>query len=87
MPRKTEYGKFIFSAGEISTYVLCPEAWRLTYLEKVDVIRTERARKAEGLHKEWRADYSDAVNLARGVKYILYLLILSLLVFLLAYKA
>jgi hypothetical protein len=85
MPRKTKYGKVMFSAGEISTYVLCPEAWRLSQVEGVALLKSQHAKKAEGLHREWQAAYMDSIFLTRSVRYILYLIIMLLLVTLFVY--
>ncbi len=34
MPYYTDYGKAILPAGEVGEYVVCPESWRLKFLEK-----------------------------------------------------
>jgi hypothetical protein len=80
MPRKTKYGKVMFSAGEVSTYVLCPEAWRLSQVERVTQLKSQHAKKAEGMHKEWQAAYLDSIFFTRSVRYVLYLIIMLLLV-------
>jgi hypothetical protein len=85
MPRKTKYGKVMFSAGEVSTYALCPEAWRLSQVERVTLLKSDHAKKAEVLHKEWQAAYQDSIFLTRSVRSILYLIIMLLLVTLFVY--
>ena len=53
MPRKNSFGKEIYSAGEISTYAFCPEAWRISYLEKqkLNLGQAEKAGREE--HRSW----------------------------------
>ena len=48
MPRQNEYGKFILSAGEISTYEVCPEAWRLSHVQKAGQNQETPKKSKEG---------------------------------------
>ena len=53
MPRKNEYGKYIFAAGEVSSFVICPEAWRLNYMEQIQArpeLTRQILRGIESLH-------------------------------------
>lgn len=83
MARKTEYGKFIISAGEIGAYSVCPEAWRLSMVERVKAIKDTTTEKGASLHKAWARSYDDAVFFTRGVKIILILVVAAIVLHLL----
>lgn len=73
MAKKTEFGKFILSAGEIGAYTVCPEAWRLTAIEKVDTLKSENVVLGIDMHKRWAKGYDEAVYFAREVKLLVLL--------------
>ena len=78
MARKTEYGKFIISAGEIGAYSVCPEAWRLSMIERVKAIKASSAEQGATLHKAWARSYDDAVFFTHGVKLIIALVLAAI---------
>ena len=80
MPHKNEFGRHIFSAGEISTFTLCPEAWRLNHIEKVPSKESPKTREGDQVHEDWSTDVKEAVFFARS-KIIIYILIGLLIVF------
>lgn len=89
MARKNEYGRFTLSAGEIGAYTVCPEAWRLSNIEKVKVDQSRvdqhiRVQKGNELHKEWAQTVDEAVYLARHAKLIFFLIVLCVAAFLLS---
>ena len=77
MARRTTDGKFILSAGEIGAYVVCPEAWRLTQVDRVKQKRSERSSTGEQLHKEWAETVDESFYLSRGVRIVVLLIILT----------
>ena len=83
MPRKSEYGKFIFSAGEIGEYVVCPEAWRLKMVQGIRSSVRENAKLGTELHQEWAEICDEAVFLTRGVKMAATLVIAAVVIYLL----
>ena len=83
MVRKTEYGTFIISAGEVGAYTVCPEAWRLKTVERVEVIKTESIHRGRELHRQWAADYEEAEYLSYTVRLILGVLFIVVLTYLL----
>ena len=83
MPRKNEYGKYIFSAGEIGEYIVCPEAWRLKIVEGVKAEERKNAKLGVELHKQWAEDYDAAIILTREFKIALTLIICAIVCFLL----
>lgn len=77
MPRKNKDGKFILSAGEIGSYTVCPEAWRLSTLENVKTEHTENDRKGRELHKSWAEVIDEASYLKRRAQLLVLLLLLT----------
>lgn len=77
MPRLSDTGKWIFSAGEVSEFVLCPESWRLRRLEK-------RAGNPEGetLHNVWASSLERSKTLFLMVRIATTVAIFILLVYL-----
>lgn len=67
---------YILTAGEISTYSLCPEAWRLQYLKKVETLNNAKVEKARDLHKKWANDIRTANFFSFGTRMIFYLFVL-----------
>ena len=83
MARKTPEGEFILSAGEIGSYTVCPEQWKL---KAVDRVRGKRARSIEEgqkLHEQWAKTYDESVDLARGARYIILFLLVASVFYLL----
>ncbi len=68
MARRSKNGKIIFSASEIGAYTVCPESWRLTYLEKVESNTTESHTEGEKLHATWAEGQDEIVFLTRGIQ-------------------
>lgn len=80
MPRKNSHGKFILAAGEIAHFTVCPEAWRLSALERNEAIAHPSHEAGRELHKSWAKDYEDSVLLSRNVRMIIEILLLLILV-------
>lgn len=74
----------VISADQIATYVVCPEAWRLKYLEKNTETRNERGQKGAELKRAWveKQDLSHQLKSYAKIAYLL-LLILTIIAFLL----
>lgn len=72
----TKTKTYILTAGEISTYSLCPEAWRLQYLKKVETLNNAKEQKGRELHKKWANDIKAANFFSFGTRMIFYLLVL-----------
>lgn len=78
MPKKcTKTGKNILTAGEISTYSLCPESWRLQYIKHVQNLETKKIRKGQELHKKWSQELKEANFFTFGTRVVFYLIILA----------
>lgn len=78
MPQIGPNGGYIFSAGEISSYTVCPEAWRLVSVEKVNTITGENENLGQELHHEWANLYDQAVFFKRGARLILMLTMIAI---------
>ncbi len=79
MARKSSTGKFIISAGEIGSYIVCPEAWRLK-----SVVRTKREapvsiKTGSALHHEWARNYDEILYLSKHFKLMVLLVALCVL--------
>ena len=85
MARRNQYDRYILSAGEIASYVVCPEAWRLKTVEKANLILPDNVREGNKLHKEWAAEVDEAMYFTRGTRVVLFLMSVLLLVFLATY--
>ncbi|MFM1848203.1 MAG: hypothetical protein RL417_1677 [Pseudomonadota bacterium] len=82
MARKTEYGKYILSAGEVGAYTVCPESWRLRIVEQVKTVRDGASNDGQAAHKEWATTYEDVVYLGRKAHLLFVLLITAAVVYL-----
>ena len=74
-------GKHVLSAGEIGAFTVCPEAWRLRMVEKVDAIHAEAIAQGNKLHQEWARKFDESVFLLRGAKLIIALVALAAVVY------
>jgi hypothetical protein len=83
MARKTEYGKYIISAGEVGAYTVCPESWRLRNVEQVRTSRETSSTDGRLLHQEWAKAYEEFVYLGRKAHLIVVLLVTAAVVYLL----
>ena len=83
MARKGKYGKYIFSANEVGEYVVCPEAWKLKVVDRVNLQTSERSERGRELHSDWAASYDESLYLARSARLIVFLLLLAITIFLL----
>lgn len=81
MPRKSDFGKYIYSAGEIGEYVVCPEAWRLKMLRGVKSTQREDSKRGTELHQQWAEEYDESLFLSRGVKIAATLIIVAIVFF------
>jgi hypothetical protein len=82
MARKTDYGKFIISAGEIGAYTVCPEAWRLGTVQKVKSSLPKSAKDGKTLHEDWARKYSEAAYFTKSVRIIVALMAATIILYL-----
>ena len=84
MTRRSSDGSFIISAGEVGSYSVCPEAWRLQAIQGVRPSSSD-GLSAQGtkLHDDWAASFSEAVYLQHAIRLVLLLIMLTVLIVLL----
>ena len=72
--------KGLISAGEVGTYVVCPESWRLQHIEneKGDLINLENSLKGKKLHEEWSKKFDESFYLLKGAKIALIMIIMAI---------
>lgn len=80
MARRSKTGKFIVSAGEVSQYAYCPESWKLREHSKKIEIQTESSISGEASHQEWANQLSRASHLAEGLRFILALVVTTVVI-------
>jgi len=84
MAKLAENGEFILSAGEIGSFTVCPEAWRLKTIERVSRHRPESVDAGDKLHREWAKEIDDASDLWRHMKLFLLLLVIAVIFYVLS---
>lgn len=77
MARKNDYGKFIIAAGEVGSYVVCPEAWRLAQIKKVKPVPSRSMRKGTKLHDKWDEEVTQVRNFSRSIRVSIWLLAIA----------
>ena len=85
MPRKSDFGKYILSAGEIGAFTVCPEAWRLRTVQKVQGLKSLAEEKGMLLHDEWAKRCGETVQLTRVALTVIALVALAMVVYALMY--
>ena len=85
MARKSAYGRYILSAGEVGAFTVCPEAWRLKMVENVKGSRSESSTEGMRLHEEWARTCSEAQSLRKKALAVISLLGLATIIFALFY--
>ncbi|NBU72804.1 MAG: hypothetical protein EBS53_15405, partial [Bacteroidetes bacterium] len=68
MARKNIDGKFIISAGEVGTYTVCPESWRLKTIDRrrSAPLHKEASRQGMKLHDIWSKAHEEVIFLTYG---------------------
>lgn len=80
MARKNSAGRYILAAGEVGAYTVCPEAWRLKMIEHAKTRKDDSTKLGLELHEEWAKNYDEALLLGRGVRFLIALLIITVLI-------
>ncbi len=78
MARKSASGKFIISASEVGSFVVCQEAWRLRELENAKKQRADDNPDGRKSHKDWANELDYYHFLKRAWPHILLLILLSI---------
>lgn len=78
MARRNRDGLFIIAAGEVGSYTVCPESWRLANIEKVKAKALLTQSEGKRLHKSWAKTYDEAHLLSRNAKRTILLLFFTI---------
>ena len=81
MPRKNKDDEFILSAGEISTYILCPENWRLNQIENIKPKQSRESKEGTVEHQSWTKELNDAIYYTWASRIIILLMFLIVIVY------
>ena len=82
MPRRGSNGRYIFSAGEISQYTVCPESWRLQQLRSSKArAASERSSLGRELHSDWASKLDESAFLFKGIRVIFALVAIAIGIF------
>lgn len=89
MAKRNEFGKYILSANEIATYVVCPEAWRInnqeTNIYKKSEYHIKKSKTSNKIHDSWAENFKDAVFFTRSTIFIIVLMVVTFLFFLIRF--
>lgn len=70
MPTKNRDGRFIISASEVGSYVVCPLAWKLQ-LDQVTTTLSQRGKAGAEIHDKWAKDVDELYFLTRSIRLII----------------
>ena len=84
MATKQSDGSFIIAAGEVGAYTVCPESWKLKWIDREKGV-TAPASQQDGvaLHRAWSQLFEESLLFSRWIRIIATLLCAATLVFLL----
>mgnify|MGYP001820675450 CR=1 FL=1 len=85
MARKNEYGKYIIAAGEVGSYVVCPEAWRLAQIQRIKPVPSRSMRKGNAMHEQWDKELKQVRSYSRSIRVSLWLLATAATFFIVKY--
>ena len=78
MGRISKSGRYIISAAEVGSFVVCQEAWRLRELAKVQTNKSPKVAEGGKLHQDWADQIEEANFLSKAVRLILLLLLIAI---------
>ena len=78
MARKSSSGRYIISAAEVGSFVVCQEAWRLREISKVKSTKDQSVYEGGKLHQDWASRFDEASYLSQAVRVILLLMLLAI---------
>lgn len=69
--------RYIISAAEVGSFVVCQEAWRLREVKKVKSTKGPSVFEGGKLHQDWAQEFDEASYLSQAVRIILLLVLLA----------
>ena len=86
MARKTEFGRYILSAGEVGAFIVCPMAWKLRMVDKISAATAQSSIEGNRLHKEWANKCGEVETIKKVFLVIVSLLAWATIIYALLHK-
>ena len=78
MGRISKSGRYIISAAEVGSFVVCQEAWRLKQLNRRESSKSDKSIEGGKLHQVWASQIDEANFLSRSVRIIILLILIAI---------
>lgn len=78
--KRRNSGRFIISAGEVGQFVFCPESWKIRELGNYKEQKSQNSVIGTKMHEEWSEQLDYASNLAEGLRFLLALVITTIII-------
>jgi len=72
---------YSLTAKEIATYIVCPEGWRLRFIENKINSAASQPAKFKKQHGDWLQDFDAARRLTWASRTVIFLMILIVIVY------
>lgn len=76
MPKQSENGNWVFAAGELANYEVCPHAWYLEHIKKVPLEHSRVKEHGRKKHQVWVTQTNRTYFFTRSFRVIIYSLII-----------
>lgn len=77
-------GKHILAAGEIGAFSVCPQAWKLKWVDKQgSAFALDEKALGKKLHRDWSRVFDESLELGQWIRYVAVLICTALVVFIL----
>lgn len=83
MATRSPDGKHILAAGEVGAYTVCPQAWKLKWIDRDLPMSGGDTQLGQKLHGDWSALFDESVILGKWIRYLVVLLCTAGVLFLL----
>jgi len=80
---KAPNGEFIIAAGEVGAFSVCPQAWKLKWIDQVPPDRAPSVDLGQKLHTDWSVLFEESLTLSTWVRYLVVMITCAAVVFLL----
>ena len=91
MAKRNEFGKYIISANEIATYVVCPQAWYINNQDSIILKKSDyqikKSKASSEIQDSWIKNFKDAVFFTRSTVFIIVLMVVTFLFLLIRFTA
>lgn len=79
MGRISKSGRYIISAAEVGSFVVCQEAWRLKELGPRNFNRSAKSIEGGKLHRNWASQIEEVNFLSHSAKMIVLLILVAIM--------